>query len=136
LPSARLNASVSSASSTSLSVGSCSGNQAVSALGGSSDGSVAASCDLSVMASLKALEREDGPLVTGDGVEDQRFQFAHVARETIGVEQLVEGQRLPRRRLAKHARRLVHEVMDQEGQVAYADAQRWEMEMVSPQPVI
>jgi hypothetical protein len=74
--------------------------------------------------------------VTGDRIEDQRFQFAHVAREAIGVEQLIERQWFRRHRLGKRARRLVQEVMDQEGQVAYAGAQRREMEMVGPQPVI
>ena len=74
--------------------------------------------------------------MAGDRIEDQRFQFAHVAREAIGVEELIEGQRHRRRLLAEHASRLVNEVTDQEGQVARTGTQRRQMEMVRPQPVI
>ena len=85
---------------------------------------------------FKAVQGQYRPLMAGDRIEDQCFQFAHVARKAIRVEELVEGERHRRRLLAQRASRFVDKVLDQEGQVARAGTQRRQVEMVRPQPII
>ena len=63
---------------------------------------------------FEALERERPALVAGDRIEDQRLELPHVARETVGLEQLIKRQRHGWHRLVERIGSLIQEVIDRQ----------------------